>query len=235
MRTMSGLTRGLGFVLITNRKVCETKLTDIIEQAIEGGGGVGTVQLREKDLSTRDLFDLAKEIREITKKEDVNLIINDRVDIAIAVDADGVHLGWQSLEIDVVRRMIGRGKLIGFSAHSLKEAVRAENSGADYVTISPIFDTVNKDYFIKPLGVDEIAKIKERINIPVIALGGINENNVSKVLKNGADGIAAISAILLSNSPKQAVTRIYSEIKKIGSKSGNKILIGSEDAIIRQH
>ena len=230
---MSGLTRGLGFVLITNRKVCETKLTDIIEQAVEGG--VGTVQLREKDLSTRDLFDLAKEIREITKKEDVNLIINDRVDIAIAVDADGVHLGWQSLEIGIVRRMMGQDKLIGFSAHSLREAERAENSGADYVTISPIFDTVNKDYFIKPLGVDEIAKIKERINIPVIALGGINENNVNKVLKNGADGIAAISAILLSESPKQTVTRICGEMKKIGSESGNKILIGSEDAITRQH
>ena len=174
----------------------ETKLTDIIEQAIEGG--VGTVQLREKDLSTRDLYSLAKEIREITKRKGVNLIINDRVDIAIAVDADGVHLGWQSLEIGIVRRMIGQDKLIGFSAHSLKEAERAENSGADYVTISPIFDTVNKDYFIKPLGVDEIGKIKEQINIPVIALGGINENNVNEVLKNGADGIAVISAILLS-------------------------------------
>ena len=232
MRTMSDLTRGLDFVLITDRKVCDIKLTDIIKQAIEGG--IGTVQLREKDLSTRDLYSLAKEIREITEKKDVNLIINDRVDIAIAVDADGVHLGWQSLEINIVRRMIGRDKLIGFSAHSLKEAERAENSGADYVTISPIFDTVNKDYFIKPLGVDEIAKIKERINIPVIALGGINENNVNKVLKNGADGIAAISAILLSNSPKQTVTKIYREIKKNGSKSGNKILIGSEDAIIRQ-
>jgi len=233
MRIMNESTRGLDFVLITNRKVCETNLTDIIEQAVEGG--VGTVQLREKDLSTSDLYSLAKEIREITKRKGANLIINDRVDIAIAVDADGVHLGWKSLEIGIVRRMIGLDKLIGFSAHSLREAERAENSGADYVTISPIFDTVNKDYFIKPLGVDEIAKIKERINIPVIALGGINENNVNKVLKNGADGIAAISAILLSNSPKQTVTRIYSEINKIGSKSGNKILIGSEDAIIRQH
>ena len=233
MRAMSDLTRGLNFVLITNRTVCEAKLTDTIKQAIEGG--IGTVQLREKDLSTGDLYGLAKEIREITKKKGVNLIINDRVDIAIAVEADGVHLGWQSLEIGIVRRMIGQDKLIGYSAHSLKEAKRAENSGADYVTISPIFDTVNKDYFLKPLGVGEIGKIKEQINIPVIALGGINENNVNEVLKNGADGIAAISAILLSNSPEQTVTRIYSEIKKIRSKSESKILIGSEDAIIRQH
>ncbi len=225
MRTMSDSTRGLGFILITDRKVCGKKLTNIIEQAIEGG--VGTVQLRERDLSTSDLYSLAKEIREITERKGANLIINDRVDIAIAVDADGVHLGWQSLEIDIVRRMIGQDKIIGFSAHSLKEAERAGNSGADYVTISPIFDTVNKDYFIKPLGVGEIGKIKEQINIPVIALGGINENNVNVVLKNGADGIAVISAVLLSDNPKQTVTRICGEIKKIGSESGNKTLIGS--------
>jgi thiamine-phosphate pyrophosphorylase len=229
---MSESTRGLNFILITDRKVCGKNLTNIIEQAVEGG--VGTVQLREKDLSTSDLYSLAEEIREITKRKGANLIINDRVDIATAVDADGVHLGWQSLEIDMVRRMIGRDKIIGFSAHSLKEAEKAENSGADYVTISPIFDTVNKDYFIKPLGVSEIGKIKEQIDIPVIALGGINENNVKDVLKNGADGIAVISAIFLSDDPKQSVTRICREMKKSGAESGNKTLIGSEDAIIRQ-
>jgi thiamine-phosphate pyrophosphorylase len=226
---MSESTRGLDFILITNRKVCGTKLTDIIKQAIEGG--VGTVQLREKDLSTGDLYHLAKEIREITKKKDVNLINNDRVDIAIAVDADGVHLGWKSLEPGIVRRMIGRDKLIGFSAHSINEAENAENSGADYVTISPIFDTVNKDYFIKPLGVCEIGKIKEQINIPVIALGGINENNVNDVIENGADGIAVISAILQSENPRQSASRLYHEITRNKSKSEEKILTGREDAI----
>jgi len=212
MRTMGDSIKGLDLVLITDRKVCGKKLTDIIEQAIDGG--VGTVQLREKDLNTGDLFNLAKEIREITERKGANLIINDRVDIATAVDADGVHLGWQSLEIDTVRRMIGQDKIIGFSAHSLEEAERAENSGADYISISPIFNTANKDYFIRPLGVGEIGKIKEHINIPVIALGGINENNIDKVLKNGADGIAVISAILLSDSPEQAVTRICREMRR---------------------
>ena len=111
--------------------------------------------------------------------------------------------------------MIGRDKIIGFSAHSLEEAERAGNSGADYISISPIFDTVNKDYFIKPLGVGEIGKIKEQINIPVIALGGINENNVNKVLKNGADGIAVMSAILLSDSPEQ-----NKDLQRNGAKQG---------------
>lgn len=221
---------GLKFILITNRNICKTKLVDIISQAIDGG--VETVQLREKDLSTVKLYNLASEIREITKKNGANLIINDRVDIALAVDADGVHLGWQSLEIEMVRRMIGQEKMIGFSAHNLQEAEKAENCGADYITISPIFDTAYKDYFIKPLGTDEIGKIKEQINIPVIALGGINENNVNDVLENGADGIAVMSAILQSENPRQSASRLYKEIKRNESKSEEKILTGRNDAVI---
>lgn len=214
---------GLKFILITNRNICKTKLVDIISQSIDGG--VETVQLREKDLSTVELYNLAIEIREITKKRGVNLIINDRVDIALAVDADGVHLGWQSLEIEMVRRMIGQEKMIGFSAHNLQEAEKAENCGADYITISPIFDTACKDYFIKPLGTDEIGKIKEQIDIPVIALGGINEDNVNDVLAKGADGIAVISAILQSENPRQSASRLYKEIKRNESKSESKIFI----------
>jgi thiamine-phosphate pyrophosphorylase len=221
MKMMGDSIRGFDFVLITDRKVCGEKLTDIIEQAIDGG--VGTIQLREKDLNTSDLYCLAKEIREITERKGANLIINDRVDIALAVDADGVHLGWQSLETGLVRKIVGRDKLIGCSAHCLKEAQSAENSGADYISISPVFDTANKDYFIKPLGVDEIGRIKAQINIPVIALGGINENNINKVLRNGADGIAVISAISLSDSPKQTVTRICRAIEKIRSESEIKL------------
>jgi len=214
---------GLKFILITNRNICSIKLVDIISQSIDGG--VETVQLREKDMSTAELYNLACEIREITKDKGANLIINDRVDIALAVDADGVHLGWQSLNIEIVRRMIGRDKLIGFSAHNLQEAEKAENCGADYITISPIFDTAYKDYFIKPLGTEEIGKIREQIDIPVIALGGINENNVSSVLENGADGIAVMSAILQSGNPRQSASRLYREIKKYESKSEGKIFI----------
>ena len=222
--------KGLGFILITNRTICEAKLADIISQAIDGG--VETVQLREKDLSSVELYVLASEIREITMEKGANLIINDRVDIALAVDADGVHLGWKSLGIGLVRKMIGHDKLIGFSAHNLQEAKKAEDSGADYVTISPIFDTVYKDYFVEPLGTEKIGKIKEEIDIPVIALGGINENNVNGVLENGAYGIAVISAILQSEDPRQSANRLYKEIKGNESKSEEKILTGREDAAI---
>ncbi|MFQ5686042.1 MAG: thiamine phosphate synthase [Candidatus Scalindua sp.] len=215
--------KGLGFILITNRNICKSKLVDIISQAIDGG--VGTVQLREKDLSSVELYNLASEIREITREKDANLIINDRVDIALAVDANGVHLGWQSLDIEIVRKMIGRDKLIGFSAHNLQEAEKAENSDADYVTISPIFETAYKEYFVEPLGIEKIGKIKEEIDIPVIALGGINENNVNSVLENGADGIAVISAILQSEDPRQSTSRLYKEIKRHESKPESRIFI----------
>ncbi|ODS32650.1 MAG: thiamin phosphate synthase [Candidatus Scalindua rubra] len=213
----------LDLVLITNRKICEVGLVDIIRQAIEGG--VGTIQLREKDLSTKDLYKLAKELREKTKELNANLIINDRADIALAVGADGVHLGWQSLNTNVVRRIIGHNKVIGYSAHNLKEAEKANFDGADYITISPIYDTTHKDYFIKPLGVEEIRKIKEKVDIPVIALGGINENNVKEVLRSGVDGIAVISAILLSKEPKQTTTMLYREIEKYKMKPEDEIFI----------
>jgi thiamine-phosphate pyrophosphorylase len=217
----------LGFILITNREICEAKFADIISQAIDGG--VETVQLREKGLSTVELYNLATDIREITRDKGANLIINDRVDIALAVDADGVHLGWQSLGIVIVRKMIGQDKLIGFSAHNLQEAEKAENSGADYVTISPIFDTAYKDYFIEPLGTEKIEKIKEEIDIPVIALGGINENNVNSVLENGADGIAVISAILQSKDPRHSASRLYKEIKKNESKLESKVFVSGHE------
>jgi thiamine-phosphate pyrophosphorylase len=220
------LLRKLDFVLITNRKICEVDLTEIIKSAVEGG--VGTVQLREKDLSTKDLYILAKELREITKKLNANLIINDRADIAQAVDADGVHLGWQSLNIDVVRKIIGQEKLIGVSTHNSKEAEKANFEGADYITISPVFDTSYKDYFIEPLGTKEIKKIKRQVNIPVIALGGINEDNIEEVMGNSADGIAVVSAVLLSKNPKQTATDLYKKIKNFKSELKAGIVIGEE-------
>ena len=201
------------FTLITDRKICENDFFKTIEQAIEGG--VGTVQLREKDLSTKDLYLLAKKLREMTRDLGVNLVINDRVDIALAVDAEGIHLGWQSLSVNVVRKIVGKEKLIGYSAHSLEEVGKALVEGVDYVSISPVFSPLSKNQFIKPLGVIEIRKIKEKMKIPVIALGGINEFNVKEVMENEADGIAVISAIFLSKNPKQTAFKIFNKIKNV--------------------
>ncbi len=209
---MPGTISRLEFVLITNRKICKSGLTEVVRQA--AAGGIGAVQLREKDLNTKDLYTLAKGLREITEELNLNLIVNDRADIAMAIDADGVHLGWQSLDIKTVRNIVGDKKLIGFSAHNLQEAIMAHDEGADYITISPVFKTSYKDYSVSPLGVVKIKEIKEQVNIPVIALGGINENNVDEVLGNGADGIAVMSTVLLSENPSQTAGRLYDKIRR---------------------
>jgi len=211
----------LEFVLITNREICKSELTEVVRQAAEGG--IGAVQLREKDLNTKDLYTLAKRLREITEELNLNLIVNDRADIAMAIDAEGVHLGWQSLDIETVRNIIGSKKLIGFSAHNLQEAKMAHDEGADYITISPIFKTSHKDFHISPLGAIKIKEIKEQVNIPAVALGGINENNVEEVLENGADGIAAMSTILLSENPGQTASRLYGKIRKYKPDSNHRL------------
>ena len=196
-------------LLITDRKISRQPLSYAVRAALEGG--VDAVQLREKDLTSRELFEIADELRKLTVTFNARLIINDRVDIALAVDADGVHLGWQSMPIKKVRALIGLKKLIGYSAHNLLEAQNAQDAEADYITFSPIYKSRSKE--VTPAGADKIATLKKDINIPVIALGGIDENNVEDALKNGADGVAVISSILAAENPFEATSRIRRKIE----------------------
>ncbi len=170
------------------------------------------MQVREKGLTTNELYSLACELRKLTSDFRANLIINDRIDIALAVEADGVHLGWQSLSFNITRKLIGFKKLIGVSTHNRQEALQAQDSGADYITFGPVFETPSKAGLIRPIGPEAIRNLKTEVKIPVIALGGINENNVESVLENGADGIAVISGIMHADNPKEAAKRIYKKI-----------------------
>lgn len=188
----------LRFMLITDRRLTELPLLETIRLALEGG--VSTVQLREKDLDGRGLFFLASELRRMTSDYQANLIINDRADVALAVDADGVHLGKDSMPLRDIRRLIGPSRLMGFSAHNMQEAVAAEEGGADYITLSPIFQSPGKS---KPISPRAILMIKEHVRIPVIALGGIKEENVQEVLASKADGIAVLSGIMASAEPEK--------------------------------
>lgn len=192
----------LFLILITDRNLCKQPFIDTIKSALKGG--VKTVQLREKGLATHELYSLACELREITSDFKANLIINDRVDIALAVEADGVHLGWQSLPFGIVRKLLGFEKLIGVSTHNRQETLQAQEYGADYITFGPVFDTPSKTSLLKPTGVEEIQKLKKEIHIPIVALGGINEKNVETVLNGGADGIAVISSIMQADNPEEA-------------------------------
>lgn len=179
--------------LITDRKIAAKPLPDAVRLALEGG--VKAVQLREKDLPVRELLALARELRTITREFGVKLFINDRVDVAMIVGADGVHLGGASMPVDAARKIVGKDMLIGASTHNMEEALAAQKGGADLITFGPIFDTPSKAKYGAPVGAAAIRKLKNEINIPIFALGGINSGNVLQVMSAGADGIAMISAI----------------------------------------
>jgi len=200
----------LFFTLITDRNLCKQPLSHTVKLALKGG--VKTIQLREKGLATFELYSLACELRKITSEFKANFIVNDRVDIALAVEADGVHLGWQSLPFPVVRRLVGSERLIGVSTHNRQEALQAQEYGADYITFGPIFDTPSKAGLLKPTGIEEIRKLKKEINIPLVAVGGINEKNVESVLNGGADGIAVISSIMQADNPEDAAGCLCTKI-----------------------
>jgi thiamine-phosphate pyrophosphorylase len=200
----------LSLILITDRNLCKQSFLNTIKLALMGG--VKTIQLREKGLSTHELYSLASELRKTTRYFHANLIINDRVDIAMSVEADGVHLGWQSLPFHVTRKLLGFERLIGISTHNRQEALQAQDYGADYITFGPVFDTPSKAGLLKPMGPEEIQYLKTAVEIPVIALGGIRENNVKDVLVNGADGIAVISSIMHAINPEDAARCLYKKI-----------------------
>ena len=182
--------------LITDRKLF-TSLEEMllaIERALEGGAAA--VQLREKDLSGRELLALAYRLRKLTEGHAARLFINDRVDIALAVDADGVHLGGNSMPADAARKASGNTLLIGVSAHSVQEARKAEERGADFITLGPIYETPSKMQYGAPIGPQALKDAVRNLSIPVYAIGGIRTERITEVLQQGAYGIALISAIL---------------------------------------
>jgi len=180
--------------LITDRKVATKPLPEVVRLALEGG--VKAVQLREKDLPVRELLALAQELRAITRQFGAKLFINDRIDVAVAVGAEGIHLGGQSMPVDAVRKVVGTSMQIGVSTHNMEEAKAAQDGGADFITYGPIFDTPSKAKYGAPVGVKSIRTIKNEISIPKYAIGGINSGNMLQVMSAGADGIAVISAIM---------------------------------------
>jgi thiamine-phosphate pyrophosphorylase len=185
--------------LITDRKLFsdQPSLFTAVEDALKSG--IKAVQLREKDLPIRELLDMAYDLRELTARYDTKLFINDRVDVALSVYADGVHLGRSSMPSYAAQKAAGKGIVIGESAHSIEEAKQAEVDGADFVTLGPVYETPSKLKYGKPLGLDILKKAKDMLSIPVFAIGGITLPRVDEVLKSGAYGMAIISAILTSH------------------------------------
>lgn len=180
--------------LVTDRKVLKDKdLYKAVEEAIEGG--VTLVQLREKEMDTLDFYKSALKMKSITDTFDVPLIINDRIDIALAVNADGVHIGQSDMPLIKARELLGKDKIIGVSAHSIEEAVEAEKNGATYLGVGAIFNTSTKSD-AKAVSLEKLEQIKKSVKIPMVGIGGINEENAREVILAGVDGISVVSAIL---------------------------------------
>jgi len=181
--------------VITNRLLCgERTLTEVIRAVCRGG--VKAIQLREKDLPAKSIFNLAQEIQQICKKTGAKLLINDRFDIAQAIRADGVHLTSKSLPIEIVRKYFNSDKLVGVSTHSLEEARQAEVSGADFALFGPIYPTPSKAAYGDPQGLTKLQEVAKSVSIPVFAVGGITPDKAKKCVESDAFGVAVISSVM---------------------------------------
>ncbi len=194
--------------LITDRKAVRSgrDLVEAVRAALEGG--VRAVQLREKDLGARELYSLALPLRGLTRKFGARLLVNDRIDVALAVEADGVHLGGRSLPVSAARKILGPQRLIGVSTHRPAEIAAACAEGADFVTFGPVYATPSKAPYGDPVGPQRLAEACQSSKMPVFALGGVKPDRVRKVLAAGASGVAMISAILSDPDPATATRRL---------------------------
>ena len=183
----------------------------VLEQALDGG--VKAIQLREKDLSGRDLFSLAERSHKLCQAYDAALFINDRVDVAMAVDAAGVQLSQTSLPIVTAKALLGPQKIIGVSTHSLQETKEAEQAGADFILFGPVYFTPSKAAYGAPQGLPALKTIVDNISLPVYAIGGIKLENIDSTKKLGVRGVALISAIMSADSPKGAAERMLRRLR----------------------
>ena len=198
--------------LVTDRALSLGRSTvEVVRAAIRGG--VSCVQLREKGCSTREFMDEARLLKALLAGTGVPLFINDRLDVALAVGADGVHLGQNDLPIADARRLVGNRMIIGISAESVADAIRAEAEGADYIGASPVFTTPTKTDTAPPLGLDGLRAIRRAVQLPLVAIGGINADNAAQVLRAGADGLAVVSAIVSAPCPRTAAAGLRQRIQ----------------------
>lgn len=195
--------------LVTDRDLMSTEtLEEAVEQAIKGGCTL--VQLREKDCSSLDFYNTAVKVKKITDKYNIPLLINDRLDIALAIDAAGVHVGQSDLPCSVVRKIIGDDKVIGVSAGNLENAVKAEKDGADYIGVGAMYATGTKKD-AKPTSMEELQKIRENVSIPIVVIGGINKDRVRDFKGTNINGLAIVSAIIAQKN----IAKATEEIKNI--------------------
>lgn len=202
----------LRLYLVTDRALsCGRPLEEIVRRSV--AGGVTVVQLREKDAESREFLDLAFLLRKVTSELQVPLVINDRVDIALACGADGVHLGQQDMYCTDARRIAGSDMIIGVSVSTVEEAIRAEADGADYLGVGPLFATPTKTDAVPATGVGILRDIRRAVRTPMVAIGGIKYTNAGEIVRAGADGVAVVSAIVSSPDPGDAARALRDAVE----------------------
>ncbi len=194
--------------LVTDRGLSRGRPTlEIVSAAV--AGGVTVVQLREKTAETREFVEEALAIRAYLKERKIPLIINDRIDVAQAVSADGVHLGQKDMPIELARKIVGASMIIGISAESVADAVAAQEAGADYLGVSPIYATPTKTDTAPALGLEGLRQIRASVDLPLVGIGGLKAENAARVIEHGADGVAVVSAIVSADDPEQAARALF--------------------------
>ncbi len=200
-----------GLYFITDGRLTKKSVIDDVKSAIKGG--VKIIQYREKGASTKQMIEEAMIIKGLCKKSNVLFLINDRVDVALAVDAGGVHLGSSDMPYETARKLLGKTKVIGLSAETEEIALRNEKIGADYTGIGPIFSTDTKKDAKPPIGLEPISELKKKLTIPFVAIGGISEANLDEVLNAGASNVAMISAIVAKDDVEHSARGIIEKIR----------------------
>ncbi|MFZ5596648.1 MAG: thiamine phosphate synthase [Bacillota bacterium] len=189
-------------------------LSSVVKAALEGGAGI--IQLREKRMTGRELVEAGLAVRELTRESGALFIVNDRLDIALAVGADGVHLGQDDMPLEVARRVAGPDMIIGISTHSLDQAIEAERGGADYIGVGPLFETRSKEDICAPVGLDLLREVSAGVRIPKVGIGGVKDHNVGSVMEAGADMVAVITAVVaapdVAGAARNLINRINSAI-----------------------
>ncbi len=199
--------------LVTDRGLARGRSTlEILQCAVRGG--VTCVQLREKNCPVRDFLEQANSIKGYLNAHNIPLIINDRLDVALAVGADGVHLGQLDMPLPVAREILKNSMIIGISAESLQDAIEAEKGGADYIGVSPIYATPTKTDTAPPLGLEGLREIRNAVRTPLVGIGGLTKDNAGEVIKHGADGVAVVSAIVSADDPELATRELLKTVNQ---------------------
>jgi len=187
-------------------------LVDVVRAAVRGGATA--IQLRDKGASTREMIDLGRALHQITRPAGVPLIVNDRADVALAIDAEGVHVGQDDMPAPLARAIIGPERILGVSAGTVSEARQAAREGADYLGVGDVYGTPTKADAGTPIGVDGLAEIARAVTIPVVAIGGITLDNAAAALEAGAAGVAVISAVIAAPDPEAAAWQLRRTVEQ---------------------